>query len=82
MQDGAGADAVQGGIKTPPMVRKHVQEVMPKGFAGRIASLETLDEVGMQAKLKALENLEYTLQLEEEKQRKSGMLLTMYSQPE
>ena len=32
--------------------------------------------------LQELETLEYTLQVEEEKQRKSGVLLSMYSEPE
>lgn len=58
-----------------------VQEVMPTGDGALIAALEQMDADGMQEKLKALERLNHTLQLEEEKQRKAGMVLTMYSEP-
>jgi hypothetical protein len=69
------------GQKTPPAVRKLV-ETLHRGEQPLLSALEGLDEGGMQSKIKALQNLEYALQLEEEKQRKAGLLLTMYAEGE
>eukprot|EP00039_Didymoeca_costata_P007823 m.104357 g.104357 ORF g.104357 m.104357 type:complete len:129 (-) comp13840_c0_seq12:2338-2724(-) len=68
-------DEAPDGIQTPPLLRRKLKEIL----ALPQEDLSTLDVDSVLTKLKNIEKLEHALSLEEEKQRKAGLLLGIYS---